>query len=88
MSVSTKDFNPTDSSRTHEADKFRNGLDKGSSISILDQSKLGWSRIERDNNATNDVYRFYSLKDDTLVDTITINYETSDKEEILSVVRS
>lgn len=88
MSVSPKDFSPTDSSRTHESDKFRSGFDKGSSISILDQSKVGWSRIERDNNATTDVYRFYSLKDNALVDTLTITYESTDKEEIVSVVRS
>lgn len=88
MSVSVKDFDSKDSYRDHESDKFRSGLDKGSSISIVDQSKLGWGRIERDNNQLSDVYRFYSLKDDTLIDTISITYEASNKKEIVSIERS
>ncbi len=59
--MSNKLYSDTNTFSDREKAKHREGLDEKSSISIFDQSKLGWSKIERNKpNSVTDEYVFYS----------------------------
>ncbi len=88
MAVRDRDFDPTDSIKTHENEKFGNTLNNKTGIKIIDTSKLDWGRIQKINvDARTERYEFFAKDKVTVTDTIVIVYETSEKEFVESAER-